>query len=270
MQMTEPLKSMSIPSVCGGGSIGSQESLFLETAYSAIEKQIKTDFSLKEPILQKLETLLQKNLRANPAVGYLLRLVYRFQCTGCMSRQSQGDVAASYFLAKLLHYLVEGERLHAAVSETSPQKNKQAVLFGDFLFSKAFEQMTRFPDVRLSAILSDAINLFSEARTELLVHGNNDNASWREVDLTQGILMLTAVSLCLLVFEKDALELQAGEAEKQCRDLACLIGRHWFLDDTAFGFGNDTTGRRCRDGLMEQIDQAWAQLKVSGSHLAFA
>lgn len=122
----------------------------------------------------------------------------------------QADLRMIRQNAKLLHYLYISGLLHDSVLDSKNDvmrrlpaglsgNNDNAVLWGDFVYSKVFQLMGRTGSVRICSLFSDTMNRFTEGRVMKLVAEKNRTITLEQclqiIDASNALLLRTAVHL---------------------------------------------------------------------------
>ena len=135
-----------------------------------------------------------------------------------VSRLTKAELEKRCRIGSLMHYVYAGSLLHDDVmpigcdaerilSTDIGGRNASAILLGDFLYSKAFQLMTRTDNLVVCQILSDSLNQLSQGRClkQILLTSDRfvNNALFSVADRSLGSLIRASISLGLEIGVKN-------------------------------------------------------------------
>ena len=159
-----------------------------------------------------------------------------------------GAVIEILHTATLMHDDVVDEGLMRRGRPTANAKwgNPQAVLVGDFLYTRSFQMMVKTGNLRVMQALSDAANRLSEGEVLQLKNAHNP-----DVDEASYFAVIERKTACLFVAAAISPATQAQEAA--CREYALRLGNAFqIVDDILDYAGNaQATGKALGADLRE-------------------
>ena len=179
-----------------------------------------------------------------------------------MARAMGADSEAAAYLGAIIEILHTATLMHDDVVDAGEQRrgrdtankiwgNGQAVLVGDFLYTRSFQMMVRFGNLRVMRALSDAANRLSEGEVLQMAGAHDPN-----VDEARYFAVIERKTACL--FEAAAKMAAAispatPEMERACVDYTLHLGNAFqIVDDILDYAGNaDETGKKLGADLRE-------------------
>lgn len=136
----------------------------------------------REGILNALAEKMKDDFSTH--IGPVMMLVF--------SRIADGNIKLGCYLAKLIEYVYVGSLLHDDVtsfeknssrnlSEIYIGENAEAILLGDFVYSKAFQLMVKTNDLMICRYLSDALNRLSQGRAKRMILLETRQYRWDDI-----------------------------------------------------------------------------------------
>jgi octaprenyl-diphosphate synthase len=172
----------------------------------------------------------------------------------------QGD--AHVTLAALIEFIHTATLLHDDVVDESDMRrgkatanaafgNAASVLVGDFIYTRAFQMMTRLGSLKVLEVMSEAVNVIAEGEVLQLMNVNDP-------DITEESYMRVIYSKTARLFEaaSQCAGILAGatpEQEKALQDYGRYLGTAFQLIDDLLDYSADgeTLGKNVGDDLNE-------------------
>ncbi|MBL4941241.1 MAG: octaprenyl diphosphate synthase [Colwellia sp.] len=129
--------------------------------------------------------------------------------------------------------------------------NSASVLVGDFLYTRAFQMMTKLGDMRIMDILSDATNIVAEGEVLQLMHCNDPDtteASYLQVIYCKTAKLFEAATRLAAIITK-----QNSAIESAMADYGKYLGTAFQLVDDIMDYTSDAKemGKNVGDDLAE-------------------
>ncbi|AWX14628.1 octaprenyl diphosphate synthase [Mergibacter septicus] len=155
--------------------------------------------------------------------------------------------------ATLLHDDVVDESTLRRGKETANALfgNAASVLVGDFIYTRAFQLMTKLNSLEILAVMSDAVNVISEGEVLQLMNCNDPNtteASYLQVIYSKTARLFEVSTLCAAILAKADIALQTG-----LRDYGRYLGTAFQLVDDVLDYSANAQqlGKNRGDDLAE-------------------
>ena len=165
-------------------------------------------------------------------------------------------------LAAIIEFIHTATLLHDDVVDASELRrgqvtandvwgNQASVLVGDFLYSRAFQQMVKINEMRVMDILADTTNMIAEG--EVLQLMNSHNAGITENDYYETIKRKTAILFKAACQLGAVISNASEETEQALADYGLNMGIAFqLIDDVLDYFGDaEKTGKNIGDDLNE-------------------
>ena len=165
-------------------------------------------------------------------------------------------------LAAIIEFIHTATLLHDDVVDASELRrgqvtandvwgNQASVLVGDFLYSRAFQQMVKINEMRIMDILADTTNMIAEG--EVLQLMNSHNASITENDYYETIKRKTAILFKAACQLGAVISNSPVETEQALSDYGLNMGIAFQLIDDVLDYSGDAdkTGKNIGDDLNE-------------------
>ena len=165
-------------------------------------------------------------------------------------------------LAAIIEFIHTATLLHDDVVDASALRrgqstandvwgNQASVLVGDFLYSRAFQQMVKINDMRVMEILADTTNMIAEG--EVLQLMNSHNAGISEDDYYETIKRKTAILFQAACQLGAVISNAPKETELALADYGLNMGIAFQLIDDVLDYSGDAqkTGKNIGDDLNE-------------------
>jgi octaprenyl-diphosphate synthase len=172
----------------------------------------------------------------------------------------QGD--AHVTLAALIEFIHTATLLHDDVVDESDMRrgkatanaafgNAASVLVGDFIYTRAFQMMTRLGSLKVLEVMSEAVNVIAEGEVLQLMNVNDPDIteeSYMRVIYSKTARLFEAASQCAGILA-DA----TPEQEKALQDYGRYLGTAFQLIDDLLDYSADgeTLGKNVGDDLNE-------------------
>ncbi len=188
--------------------------------------------------------------RMRPA---LLILMARAMGADAKKADYLGAVIELLHTSTLMHDDVVDEGMMRRGRPTANAKwgNAEAVLVGDFLYTRSFQMMVRAGNLRVMEALSYAANRLSEG--EVLQLKNAHNPDITEADYFAVIERKTACLFCAAASMAAAIAETTPERENACKEYALRLGNAFQIADDILDYAGDTarTGKNIGADLRE-------------------
>ncbi|AWX16315.1 octaprenyl diphosphate synthase [Mergibacter septicus] len=155
--------------------------------------------------------------------------------------------------ATLLHDDVVDESTLRRGKETANALfgNAASVLVGDFIYTRAFQLMTKLNSLEILAVMSDAVNVISEGEVLQLMNCNDPNtteASYLQVIYSKTARLFEVSTQCAAILAKADIALQTG-----LRDYGRYLGTAFQLVDDVLDYSANAQqlGKNRGDDLAE-------------------
>ncbi|QDJ13901.1 octaprenyl diphosphate synthase [Mergibacter septicus] len=155
--------------------------------------------------------------------------------------------------ATLLHDDVVDESTLRRGKETANALfgNAASVLVGDFIYTRAFQLMTKLNSLEILAVMSDAVNVISEGEVLQLMNCNDPNtteASYLQVIYSKTARLFEVSTQCAAILAKADILLQTG-----LRDYGRYLGTAFQLVDDVLDYSANAQqlGKNRGDDLAE-------------------
>ena len=174
-----------------------------------------------------------------------------------------GNTTAHHIpLAAIIEFIHTATLLHDDVVDASELRrgqvtandvwgNQASVLVGDFLYSRAFQQMVKINEMRVMDILADTTNMIAEG--EVLQLMNSHNAGITENDYYETIKRKTAILFQAACQLGAVISNVSEETEQALADYGLNMGIAFQLIDDVLDYSGDAgkTGKNIGDDLNE-------------------
>ncbi|MEO5339533.1 MAG: polyprenyl synthetase family protein [Magnetococcus sp. MYC-9] len=165
-------------------------------------------------------------------------------------------------LAAVVEFIHTATLLHDDVVDRSDRRRGQAtanaiwgskapVLVGDFLFSRSFQMLVEFGDLRVLRILADACAVISEGEVMQLVVSND--LATTEAQYLEVVSRKTATLFAAAARLGAVLSGRSADDEARLADYGELLGRAFQVVDDALDYAssNETLGKSIGDDFQE-------------------
>lgn len=251
-------------------SLSNKLSATTEKKSDAFRDSVAKMQSLTSAKMQQVNQTILDNMQSDVALipqmaahligagGKRLRPILTLAAAGCFNYQDTDDVK----LAAAVEIIHAATLLHDDVVDESNMRrgkatandiwgNKESVLVGDFLFSRAFELMVQTRDIKVLGVLSHASAVIAEGEVLQLQTQKNINAT---VDMYLAVIKAKTAALFAAAAKTGAMVASDDKAIHDAFfDFGMDLGIAFQIVDDALDYAGDATtiGKSVGDDFME-------------------
>ena len=239
--------------------ISNQDSVSLEGIIAPVADQMqKVDQFIKNELHSDIALINTISHYIINSGGKRIRPVMLLLAAAACNNQSRHNIA----LAAIIEFIHTATLLHDDVVDESQLRrgqntandvwgNQASVLVGDFLYSRAFQQMVRVNSMKVMDVLADTTNMIAEG--EVLQLMNSHNAQISTDDYYQTIYRKTAILFKAACQLGAVISASDSQTEQALAEYGLNMGIAFQLIDDVLDYSGDAenTGKNVGDDLSD-------------------